>query len=699
MHRGLPSHKISLASKKYVVVVLSLWISVLIFYQTNLLYHHSLAGHWLKPGSHEFNITVHELPNVPRVILFPRDFKADSRQQLVDLYTEYSGTSLPQDEDTFFIGKHYPDRHLTGSCATDHTDDLAHIKSLPFTPSIADESYVEQLFNVYTHGADDTFNEECSRIRHNFKVETNQYREIGLSLQETVASFYHSDYYQEHADVFLKNPLEKQLEARSVSEYWFRFGGSSVYLEQYGVHFMVSRLTYSSRKDKGIGDVTFLVGEVYDRQWQLIPGAELIVPTNDPDSTSASDQVHYTVYSASSVLAMPIFHRMKTVEGTFFGTEDPRLILVQNSRGYEEPVAVFNQNHRKLVEIEENNLDNPKFGFKQYRSLFQSYLWQTQRGKTNVDGVIGSEHIHADVEGSAHPTTKLFVKTVELRVAHTPRLSMQKNWTPFTSVFERRENGYDKYIYFVIRWTDLEVLRCTTDEFVSGVPVCIFVHRAVENKPITDDPGPFRGGTALVSVNALLEANAHMHPLLQSAHQELSRSKREVWVGFARAHFKDCGCGPESFYRLNFVVVTRAFDGSFSVSVAGLYTSLGVPVPGWHMDTPEKLCTDGLSVLIANLIAQWSVMKDRHGMIQDYATLTLSVSDANNEVLHVKGLLAQLLAMSQSHSETFGGTGGRELPQRYNAHLECALHESRQFCLAFGAAYFEWEKMEKGIVL
>ena len=88
---------------------------------------------------------------------------------------------------------------------------------------------------------------------------------------------------------------------------------------------------------------------------------------------------------------MSVYHNEKQQQGRFYGVEDPRITLVRNKLGYDEPIIVYNSiigkslyitHHRKITDAKSDNDGESNIHFKAYRSIFMAWLWQNQRGKT-----------------------------------------------------------------------------------------------------------------------------------------------------------------------------------------------------------------------------------------------------------------------------------------------------------------------------
>lgn len=97
--------------------------------------------------------------------------------------------------------------------------------------------------------------------------------------------------------------------------------------------------------------------------------------------------------------------------------------------------------------------------------MFVGWPFQFQLGKQNVDGSLNPKHANNE-----------YTKITELRNIASPRLKVQKNWTPFVSNKARQVDGYDKNIYFVYRWQSLEIMKCQLTS-ITDVSQCTFEYK------------------------------------------------------------------------------------------------------------------------------------------------------------------------------------------------------------------------------
>lgn len=493
-----------------------------------------------------------------------------------------------------------------------------------------------------------------TEINSKFNVEITKAKKHDDSLTRIVKKLVHQ---LEHEDSmkelksFFKKDLQTQINQETVNKHWYKFAGTSVWLQQYGVHFMISRMLYSPSGKKNDPVMSLLFAQVYNEYWEELEDIELIVPTTDPVT---NEKVHKNLIFPS-FLPIPFYHQSTYVNKRWYGPEDARMLLVKNEDGIDEPLIVFNAYHRKVMRQENINEASSKVSHEFYRSMFMGWPFRFQHGKENVDGI-----------SNAATDDNIYNKVIELRRVGTQRLKVQKNWTPFISVNDRSEGGPDESIYFVYRWQNLEILKCQLTDFTYDFAQCKFEYKRndklLDNEPV----GALRGGTEMISLNEIaLASSLNLHP------------NKEVWIGFARAHLVRCGCGKD-MYRPNLALITRE-DNTFKISELSSFFSLDIEVSGWS--NPEVLChPKEPNALIPNGISNWDVSTVKLGKTQvteDYVTLSLSVADATVHTIQIKNLLQNILSSTSvlTYNQTLGYT---------NDVVECSLKTSNQFCSAYG---------------
>lgn len=568
------------------------------------------------------------------LVIFPRGFELRASRDLRDYYRKH----MNHDKNRVFNSVTYngPPSALTEA-----------VKQI---------DYHQHDISMYdtTKDISNDFKKCESELNTKFKVDVGKAKKHDDSLARFVKKFVHQlendDAMKELAN-FFKDDLKKQLEDDTVDKHWYKFAGSSVWLQQYGVHFMISRMLYSPTGNKSNPVMSLIFAQVYNEKWEEFEDIELVIPTIDP----ITNKKIYKNLAFPSFLPIPFYHQSSYINKRWYGPEDARILLFKNDDGLEEPLIIFNAYHRKVNKQENIEEAASKVSHEFYRSMFMGWPFRFQHGKENVDGI-----------SNAATDDKIYNKVVELRREGTKRLKVQKNWTPFVSVKDRINGGSDESIYFVYRWQSLEILKCQLTGFTHDYAKCKFEYKRKEDL-LSDEPvGALRGGTEMISLNKILPSiSSKLHP------------SKEVWVGFARAHLVRCGCGKD-MYRPNLAIITRE-DNQFKISQLSSFFSLDMDVTGWR--NPEVLChPKDPNALIPNGISHWDVSTIKLGkkyVTEDFVTLSLSVADATVHTIQIKNLLQNILSDTSvlSYNQKSGYT---------DDVVECSLKASNQFCAAYG---------------
>ncbi|KAI5954000.1 BMT3 [Candida margitis] len=474
--------------------------------------------------------------------------------------------------------------------------------------------------------------EQCKRLGLNSSVKISKATNMRTSLHEVVQNILNdiesgeNDYLAGLRKIILPE-LRLQLDLDVVEKFWFRLAGSSIWLKDYGVHYMVSRIMYSPKGTRNSPILSLAYAQLYDENWNELVGTRLLLPKARNSPTGEQYILNFP-----HIVPIPFWQDPKINEDQYYGPEDPRLILVKNEGGYDEPLILFNSYNCKMDTYDDDEDEKLVTSQRCYRAMSLCWPWQFD-------------------------SERKYSKTAELKLENY-RLRTQKNWTPFTSYLDRQVDGYDSHIYFVFRWANLDILKCD----LQGA--CSYDYRFNISLSPKNQVGPFRGGTQLMNLNELVTV----------------KEDREVWAGFARAHIDDCGCG-SSMYRPNLVVIVKERKDSknyYKVTHISSSLSFNMYVPGWDLLYPENSCLRS-SVLIPNGISQWIADKDSSGtIVDDYLTLTLSVSDYTVHRVNVKGLLKELINWGVLNYDVTAD------PHHANDNLVCALQSSFQFCARYG---------------
>lgn len=565
-----------------------------------------------------------------RNIIYPNSFKLiRNKADLVNHYNVY-------------FNEHLSNEHLA-----DYNVVKYNGKSNWLSSKVLSQNYHTKQLEVYEPLGNQERKDDCSRNQNNVNVFISDYTELEPELNDMLKVFrtqmVNETSFQE-LQPFFSFDIDNQLKAGTAPRHWYKFAGSSVWLKDLGVHLMISRVLYSIAGKKRSPILSLTYAQIFDENWNELKDTELVVPTkNELDETT------YQSMRFPRFLPIPFYHDVDHQSHVYYGTEDPRLFLTKNEQGEEEPLIIFNSHHRKISKQESVNPENMNVKFKYYRSMFLAWPFRYQLGKTNVDGLstIESNNI-------------LYNKVVELRRTDTDRLLVQKNWTPMFNYRERERYGYDKYIYFVYRWSNLEILKCNLDNFFEGTSSCAYDYKRKLDSS-KDDVGPLRGGTEMINIRDIVPKNKH---------ESYNLPNKEIWIGFPRAHLKGCGCGKD-MYRPNLAAISKEADDKYKLTQLSSFTSLDIEVYGWT--NPNILCASrDPNALIPNGISGWEFHGD-----QDYMTLTLSVADATNHVIHLKGVLKALLS----------STDILKVDSNYGFNdvvVDCAMDLSNTFCKNYG---------------
>ncbi|KAI5956919.1 BMT3 [Candida jiufengensis] len=437
-------------------------------------------------------------------------------------------------------------------------------------------------------------------------------------------------------DKFFQNKLHQMLKENTYRKHFYKFAGTSVWLEKYGVHLMVSRVLFSRKGIKWNPQISLLYAQIYDENWNEINDIELILPMVEPDG-----ELNYEPIKFPKFLPIPYYFNSDYTKRRWYGPEDTRIMLIENEFKEKEPIIIFNSDHRNINGTTSINGDTSiQISFEMNRSMFIGWPFRKQLGKVNTDGIQDSKYDHIK-----------YNKVAELKIENTKRQVVEKNWTPFIIPSERTTKG-DTNIYLVYKWDNLEILKCDLINIKDGISNCKFTYKDSNKK--AKKVGPVRGGT-------------EMFPL---ASLDSSYKDKDVWIGFLRAHISHCGCG-RSMYRPNFYIFIKE-QNEFKVRYLSSSISFNIPVSGWRKHEVQCAARDP-NVLIPNGISIW---EDQSGN-EDILSLTLSVADENNSIIHIYGLkkiVEDLLAHPPNENEVHDNS----------KLMKCVLDSSIEFCKAYG---------------
>ncbi|KAL6453127.1 BMT1 Beta-mannosyltransferase 1 [Candida maltosa Xu316] len=472
-------------------------------------------------------------------------------------------------------------------------------------------------------------------------VEASQVLNKNANLKKALTKFMNEndDYYQE-LSIFFPN-LQQQIYDDIIEKHWYHLIGSSVWLKQYGVHLMISRIIYSE-KDQGYPKFSLSYLQVFDRNWKELDNVELIVP-------DAKNKGSFKTVSYPQFASIPVYHNIDKSNGIFYGIEDPRIKIIINPEGYEEPVIIYNSLHRKIKDVDFENDGEGNVKLSKHRSIFLGWVWQTQKGKSNIEELPNSKQKQSE-----------YIKVKELIKPDGGRKSQEKNWVLFINHEERQKHGFDVNLYFVYQLKNLKVLKCSIYEDTE----CEWEYEADDY----DGSGVLHGGTELVNINQVL--SKYDYSELESIKDQIPEG-REIWIGLARAVLKKCGCG-DSMYRPNLIVLMKE-GKDYKLSYVSPFLDFGIEILKWWED--QGFC-NGKNLIIPNGISTWTIEKDTDKHLVDYMAFTFSRRDATVDLVYVKGLLNALL-FDPLHPKLLNK---EQAGFTKNTNVDCALRISQKYC-------------------
>lgn len=515
----------------------------------------------------------------------------------------------------------------------------------------------------------------CSKIFMSDSIDLSENKLLPAELELILSQIWQD----EHAATLLKEAQDHFQLKLPVEAQWFRFFGSSVWLEEFKVHYLVSRLIYSPLGIPNKGFASFLYVQIFDQNWQEIT-AELDVPyertkpfsefdddydDTDPFEPPEVNQLLHRKIKFPSLLPINFRYAFSPLDRNFWGPEDPRIIKRLNPNlGFEEPIIVFNL---KSLDIRKRVM-----------------------------------HLYIPFSDQLRILRKRYEKYANI----------EKNWTPFISNKQSNDT-----INFVYSFSPLEVLNCEVD-----TGLCDFLQKA--DKSNINHFGVLRGATQLEQFP--------IDELPDPIRDKFKVAHRSIYIGWSKTHLNKCGCG-ESMYRPNLVILTEDYNpnsGQFFYKINGVSESIdfNADIPPWFspkfdadgnfMDNSsdvaqEKPICDKSSrnVLAPNSIAYWSIkdvrvrgktykpedyysipnlknvaLEDIH--FNDFMGVTLSAADNDVSVTHVKGLVNYILGLD-SLFDPFTVITSNETMNRPEISIneKCGELAAKKYCLDYARVH------------
>lgn len=509
----------------------------------------------------------------------------------------------------------------------------------------------------------------CDTIAESHELEVSANKLLPAELKDLLRQL-HAD---KHAYNVIKDAEEKLKPTLPMEAQWFRFAGASVWLEEFKVHYMVSRLIYSPSGIPNKGFASFLYVQVYNQKWEEIT-TELNLPyerhlsqNNVADDGTLSEEivektVAYRKVKFPSLLPIKFRYSMNSFNSNYYwGPEDPRILKRKNHLGFDEPIIVFN-----------------------LKSILLSKRVM---------------HLYLPFSND--------LKILEKR--SEPFANVEKNWTPFVS-----SSHPNNTLGLVYSFSPLEVMTCEID-----TGVCDFLQRT--KKSDLNKFGSLRGDTQMEPLP--------LHKLPKVIRDKFHVPNRSVYIGWGKTHLNKCGCG-ESMYRPNLIVLTEDYNpelDQYHYNIHGLseFIDFNADIPPWFtpelddqgnlikMDPEQDQPTCGdksRNVLIPNSIAYWDIkgivvdgvtydLENYHNIpnqdslelknieFNDYMGVTLSAADNDVSITHVKGLLGYILKIGSifDHSTVLTSKDVFDIPG-FGINQKCSETAGKKYCEEYGKA-------------
>lgn len=502
--------------------------------------------------------------------------------------------------------------------------------SSPLTTDIINQPYDPYSFPIFDTLSGVTKN--CDEIRTDEVFHISRYHILPDDFDE-MFSILIGQIETEGAFDYLKggfqNKLNEYLNAGVLHKHFAKFAGTSVWLQDHGVHLMISRVTYRAKGGKCV-QFSLLYAQIFDRNWNELHNIDLVVPVR----SSTGDKRKHRKINFPRFMPIPFFHPGLIFRRLWYGPEDCRLLMIRNEYNELEPIIIFNEVHRIPKDVNKSADDtSTKISYSNFRSMFIGWLFRYQLGKFNTDGATGEKYDQNE-----------YIRVAELRVKNSKRRKTEKNWTP---LYHEQEPDY---LYIIPEWEKLTVLKCHLYDELDGVVTCNYIHKLIKSLPKL---GKLRGGTELIPVKT-------------------QDPDRPTWIGFLRAKMQKCGCGL-AMYRPQLAIITM-LDDTFQVTHVSSFVSFNIPVLGWS--DKQDVCGWWYNALIPNGLSMWEI-DQRTGI--DYLTLTLSAQDESNYIVQISGIDAYVKSVT-SQSEKIDENYSIDA---YRSMKECVLLENVKFCAAY----------------
>ena len=453
----------------------------------------------------------------------------------------------------------------------------------------------------------------------------------------------------------------KMSETEIIEKRWFSFGTAAVWLKDEQCYVAYTRMIYSRYEDRGRSYISVIVGQTFDKDWNEIKGKR--IPFRDVEMPK---EVVQLIQSLKRKLDVP----------TNCGIFEP------GTDAYETCVSEINKNRFSIEKKIEELLD--KYSIKYPTVINIPFVMRSRWNgpedphvilREDKDGeepiIVFNMNSHKGIKVHAMMPHRKIDPVVMFDIEGHKMKGFEKNWSPF--FFPNRiqsNNQYSGYIHFVYDYNPLQIIHCS---LLTGKCKMVFHAETVGIDSNNGYSGILRGGTQYVPLPNIL-------PKLENTN---------IWVGFAKGHVENCGCGAR-FYRPTLTVLVET-NGIYHLELVVPNIDFGKAVLGWNL---KDTSCNWYNVLSPSSISNW-VIVDQDPItkqFEDYMTVTFSEADAISGRVTIRGLLNYILQVYHKMKIRETLPLNEETVTTMQKASYCVVEKYKKACKQYGVDHPEIKK-------
>ena len=449
-------------------------------------------------------------------------------------------------------------------------------------------------------------------------------------------------------------------EMEIIEKRWFSFGTAAVWLKNEQCYVAYTRLIYSKAEDRGMSYISMIVGQTFDKNWNEIKGKRI----------SFRD-----VKMPRQVVELVQSLKRKLDVSTNCGIFEP------GTDAYETCVSEINKNRFNIEKRIDLLLD--KYSIKYPTVINIPFVLRPEWNgpedphvilREDKDGdepiIIFNMNTHKGIKVHAVMPHRKIDPVVMFDIEDTELKVFEKNWSPF--FFPSRiqsNNQYPGYIYFIYDYNPLQIIHCS---LLTGKCKMVFHAETAGIDNNNGYSGILRGGTQYVPLPNILPELENMN----------------IWVGFAKGHVEDCGCGAR-FYRPTLTVLVET-NGVYHLELVVPNIDFDKLVMGWNL---KDTSCNWYNILSPSSISNWVVVDQDPitNQFEDYMTVTFSEADAISGRVTIRGLLNYILQVYHKMDIRETLPVNEETALAIQRTSYCIVERYREACKQYGIDHPEAE--------